>query len=501
MRALLPLLLLSACGGAPETKTPEVPEAPKSDLVLLAGNSPVVELRLVFRAGSAYDPAGKEGLSWLAAHTIVEGGTEALSYSELLATLHPWAASIGVQVDKELVTLHARCHKDHIQAFLPLLRDVVLKPRLGQSDFDRLKQKAITRLTQEVRTANDEELSKLVLESVIFAGTPLAHPALGTEAGLKALSLEDVKAWRSAGLVKARLTGGVAGAVNDSVRAAVEALVAALPEGKAPAALPAPQAPKKSLLVIEQPTGKSTAISIGHTYDLRRGHADFPELALTASYFGEHRQGHGVLFDTIREKRGMNYGDYAYAEHFAQEGWGRFPLTNVARSQQYFSVWIRPVKNAERHFGLRIAMWNLDRLLKEGLSAEQMEATRKFLDGYLYLQQQTDMRRLGYALDDRYYGLQTNFGDWLRAAWKGGKPEALKKALTDNVKADVMSVVVVTPDAQAFVDAVLAEAASPKAYGSPKSDEILAEDKVIEAYKLGFTKEQVRVLPSAQVFK
>lgn len=39
------------------------------------------------------------------------------------------------------------------------------------------------------------------------------------------------------------------------------------------------------------------------------------------SCFGEHRQFHGIWMTEMREKRGLNYGDYAHAESFLQEGW------------------------------------------------------------------------------------------------------------------------------------------------------------------------------------
>ncbi len=494
------VLLAAGCGATPETVTrpaPGLKVAPST--VALATDSPIAEIRLVFRAGSAYDPAGKAGLAWLTAHAMVEGGTESLSYPELLETLHPWAASISVQVDREQVVVAARCHRDHLDAFYPVLRDVILKPRLAQADFDRIRQKATAKLTQEVRSANDEALSKLVLESVLFAGHPYAHPPLGTEAGLSAATLADVKAHRDATLTRARLTIGVAGAAG-GLLGRLQADLAALPAGHGAPAVAAPAADAYRLVVVEQPTAKSTAIAIGHTLPLVRGDADFPALALAASYFGEHRQFHGVLFQSIREARGMNYGDYAYVEAFRQEGWGRFPRTNVARTRQHFLVWIRPVPNADRHFATRIAMWNLRRLVANGIPEADFRTTRGFLDGYLYLQAQTDMRRLGYATDDRFYGLSTPYADGLRAAWKTLDAAQTGAAISRHIRPAAVTVVVITADAQGFVDAVLAEAESPKSYASPKPEAVLKEDAEIARLKLGFGEAQVQVIQASSLF-
>ena len=46
----------------------------------------------------------------------------------------------------------------------------------------------------------------------------------------------------------------------------------------------------------------------------------------------------------MRESRGLNYGDYAYIEYFPR-GMNRFePEPNLARHQQIFQIWIRPVE-------------------------------------------------------------------------------------------------------------------------------------------------------------
>ena len=66
-----------------------------------------------------------------------------------------------------------------------------------------------------------------------------------------------------------------------------------------------------------------------------------------------------VLYQRIREVRGMNYGDYAYPEHFEQDGWGTFPLANVARRDQYFSIWLRPLRPEQAHFAIRLAIHEL----------------------------------------------------------------------------------------------------------------------------------------------
>ena len=55
------------------------------------------------------------------------------------------------------------------------------------------------------------------------------------------------------------------------------------------------------------------------------------------------------------------------------------PPPNVARSQQAFRIWLRPVPPPMAHFAIRIAKYELDKLVREGISAADFEATKSFL--------------------------------------------------------------------------------------------------------------------------
>ena len=66
---------------------------------------------------------------------------------------------------------------------------------------------------------------------------------------------------------------------------------------------------------------------------------------------------------------------------------------------------------------------------------------------------------------------------------------------------DRMRVVVITKDADGLRDAIIKGTPSPIKYNSPKPDDILAEDKIIETYKIGVRPEQVAVVPVERVFQ
>lgn len=490
------------CIGCPASKNAKAPKAGDiRQITMPEESSPFVNFRVVFLAGSIDDPKGKEGLTSLTAHLYAEGGTKDLSYPEILKKLYPLSAELSVHVDKEVTVFQGRVHRDLLDDFYPIFRDVLIAPRLDQENFTRLKDKALSELTFGLKQNDDEALGKAALEAMIYEGHPYAHPIVGTEAGLRAITLDDVKAQAARLFTQDRVLVGLAGAYLQDFPQKVLADLSALPAKGAPRVeLPSPQTHARPRVLIVEKETASTAISFGFPIALTRADEDFAALDIARSYFGEHRQFHGVLFKKMRGDRGLNYGNYAYIEAFTQEGWSTLPLTNTPRRQQFFSVWIRPVQPQHGVFALKQAMRELDRLVQEGLSQESFEATRNFLTGYTRLYEETESRRLGYALDDRFYGLKAPHLSHMREKWKTLSVADTNQALQKYLKQEGVQIAFVTKDAQGLKEALLSKAPTTIEYASPKDASILEEDKLIGAYDLGLEASDIQIIKVADLF-
>src|SRR5262249_54582064 len=163
--------------------------------------------------------------------------------------------------------------------------------------------------------------------------------------------------------------------------------------------LPAPPHYKENQVLIVEKDARANAISIGRPLGITRSDPDFYPLTVARSYLGEHRTFNGVLMIRLREIRGLNYGNYAYVENFIQDSWTTFPLPNITRRQQHFEIWLRPVPPHNALFALRGALFETDRLIRDGIPQAGFEATRKFLANYSNLWAQDATRRLGFAID------------------------------------------------------------------------------------------------------
>jgi zinc protease len=491
------ILALVLGAGAP-ARAQEEPTVTNVKLLPVPGHD-VVTFRLMFLAGSIHDPKGQEGLTALTARLMVRGGTQALTAAELNQALFPMAAELDVQVDKELTVIVARVHRDHLAPFMRLLADVVTRPRLDPAELERLRREALAEIEQRLRSSDDEGLGKAALEALLYEGHPYGHPVVGTVAGLKRITLADVKAHAARVFTQDHLIVGLAGKVDLPLARLVKIKLNGLPkEGTKPLDVPPPKPSRVKVLIVEKPA-EATAISLGYPYELRRGHRDFYPMMLGVSAFGEHRQMGGRLFEELRAKRGLNYGDYAYAEAFTQEGGSTYGLTNVPRRLQQLSIWIRPVEHKNGLFALRAALYETAKLQKSGLTAAEIDKQKGFLEGYTRLWELTDSRRLGYALDEIFYGPRNHLGAF-RAAMARMTPAEVNAVLRKYVRPEQLKIAIVTSNGQALRQALLAGAPSPAHYASPKPADVLAEDKQIAAFPLGLKPDEIKVVKASELF-
>jgi zinc protease len=480
-------------------------EPRKARVLVQQSPGPVVELRFMIEGGSRDDPRGREGLSHVMLTSMLEGRAAGVSYPERARLLYPMAAALSGYVGREQTVLVGRVHRDHLAAFYPLLRGILLEPAFDAADVDRVRARALSSLTQDLRGADDEELGKQTLQAMLYEGEPREHPELGTESGLSAIRAADASAhWER--LVCARrlsvaLSGPLPEALLEELRgdlAKLERSACAASEA-APATAPARAA--RRVWIVDKPEAQSVAISIGIPIDATRSHADHAALTLAAAYLGQHRTFAGRLMQAMREQRGLNYGDYAYAEHFEQDGDTRFPLPNVARREQYFSIWIRPVRAEHAHFALRQALYELARFLEEGPSEADFTRIQTFAHRYYALYAQTEQQRLGYTLDDLFYDRGAPYLEELRAAFAALTRDQLRAAVARHLSLERAQIAIVAPQATRLAEALVEDAPSPITYGSEKSQAILQEDARIAAHPLRLTRDQIRVIPVTEIFR
>jgi len=473
--------------------------APK--FVEMPGDSPLVTFRVVFLTGAASDPADMPGLASLTAAMLAEGGTRKLTYEEILERMFPMATSVHYQVDKEMTAFSAVTHVDNLDEFYQIFRDMLLDPGWRESDLKRLRDQQINFLRVSLRGANDEELGKEVLYQAIYEGHPYGYHNAGTVSGLKRITLDDLKAFYGKHYTQANLVFGIAGGYSPEFLAQVKKDFASLPEGKRnEVKRPAPKKIEGIHVRMIEKNTRSVAYSIGFPIGVTRGHPDYIPLLVASTYFGHHRSSGGRLFQRMRQLRGLNYGDYSYIEYFPRGMFQFEPDPNLARPQQIFQIWIRPVEPPTAHFALRLAMYELDKLIREGIPEEDFERTRSFLSKYVNILTKTKDAELGYAIDSLWYGIP-DYNTYLKQGLAKLTREDVNRAIRKHLRTDDLWIAVVAKGCEELKRKFLSGEPSPMKYNSPKPKEILEEDKIVERWKIPFREDGFEIIPVDQVFE
>ncbi len=472
-----------------------------SSNVFQPSSSPLVSLRIQFITGSTADPAGKEGVANLTAAMIAEGGSRNLTNKQITELFNPMATSFRSHVDKEMTTFVGQTHVDNLAKYYEIISQMLLEPGFREEDFSRLKKNSIDFLKTSLRENNDEELGKERLYNIIYAGTGYENHSVGKISSLEKLTLQDVKDFYAKNYTQANLVLGVSGGFDQKFSNQLTADFARLPKGERMATKNiAPNLADGMKIDIVKRETRATAISLGFPIEVNRAHKDYAALALVASYFGQHRSSNSYLYGRIRELRGLNYGDYAYIEYFPRGMYQFAPDPNLARQSQIFQIWIRPVEPQNANFTLRAAIYEYDKLVKNGLDQQTFAETRDFLTKYVNILTQTKDAELGYALDSKYYGIP-NFNEYMKSQLAKLTLSDVNRAIKTHLASNNMRVVMITKDAEGLRDEIVNNKPATISYASPKPKEITDEDQTIFTYPIPVKAADVSVTPIERVFE
>jgi zinc protease len=468
-------------------------------VLLPSPDSPLVSIRLMFDAGSIYDPPGKEGLSALTALMIGRAGTARRPYEGLIEALYPMAARIDVATEREVVVLEAQVHRETLADFTALLEEVLLQPGFREEDFTRNREQLLAFLTTTLRSASDELLGLELVQQQVFRNHPYGHSEAGTVKGLGAITLQDVREFYRARYTQAALIVGLGGGYPSGFDGTLRSRLAALPAGMpARRDLPAPAPIEGRRFTLVDKRTESVGIHFGYPLALTRKDADFYPLLVANSFLGEHRTFHGRLMHQLRSLRGLNYGDYSYIEFWDNPPGTSNPSPNTPRRQQYFSVWLRPVVPDNAVFAFRAAVSEVDRLIARGLTDEEFALTRDFLVSYSKLWARDQAARLGFHMDSRFYGMPY-FIDHLEERLSGMTAADVNRAVKKYLQTANFEAVFVTGDAAGLRARLVDGAPSPIKYANPVPAEVSAADAQIAA--LPIKAADVRIVPVAETFK
>lgn len=332
-------------------------------LFVPAPELPMVDLRLVFDAGSARD-GDRPGLASLTNALLAEGagGESAEAISERFAGLGAEFGR-GALRDMAWLSLRSVTDSDLLSPAVETFALVAGRPDFPPSAFERQRSRMLVGL--EHKRQRPSALAQDAFYEAVFGNHPYAQPPEGSESSLQALSPEDTRDFHARHYVGSNAVLAMVGALSREQAEALAAEAAGrLSPGEPPSPLPAVQQLQGPVEVsLEHPSSQSHLL-LGQP-GISRDDPDF-----FALYLGNHVLGGSGLVSrlhhSIREQRGLSYSVYSYFLPMALSG----PF--VAGLQ---------TRNDQAEDALKLLRAEVARFVEEGPTAEELAAAKKNISG------------------------------------------------------------------------------------------------------------------------
>ena len=147
--------------------------------------SPVAYVGVMVGAGTRHEQADENGLAHYIEHCVFKGTTRH-SARAIIHAIEGIGGEINAYTTKEETTFYAAILAEHVQLTLHLIAEMILQPTFKKEETD--KERMV--ILDEIESYNDQP-SELIyddFESLVFHGTSLAMPILGTKKTLRHIS-------------------------------------------------------------------------------------------------------------------------------------------------------------------------------------------------------------------------------------------------------------------------------------------------------------------------
>lgn len=394
-------------------------------LFVAAPEIPMVDVRLVFAAGSARD-GERSGLASMTAAMLSEGAGD-WDADAIADRLDGVGAILSASVDRDMatVTLRTLNRQSAFDTAVDTFATLIARPTFAPDELERVRQNRLVALRQD--DESPRSVAQKALYRAVFGTHPYASDSSGTPDSITTLKREelvDFHARHYAG------SNAVLALVGDLDRAEAEALanrlVAGLPTGKPAARLPeVPELARGTLESIAFPSSQTTVLA-GQP-GMRRGDPDYFTL-----HVGNHILGGSglvsILMDEIREKRGLSYSTYSAFLPLAQPG--PFLMSLQTRNDQ-----------AEQ--ARAVLLDTLKRFIDRGPTEAELTAAKKNITGGFPLKIASNSNIVQYLAVIGFYDLPLDYLDRFRERIESVTAAQIRDAFARRVHPERLAIVTV----------------------------------------------------------
>jgi zinc protease len=362
-------------------------------IVVPTSRLPLVDFRLVARAGSVNDPAGREGVAGLTADLLTQGAGKRTA-KQLADDIEFVGGSLAASAGAEQLVVTCEVLKKDLPVGLELFRDVIVSPTFSAGDFARKQQEALGQI------ASDKSEPSVIADNAMtrwfWGESPLGHPAIGWEPSVKAVTRDDVVGFHRRFLTPERSVLVVVGDVDAKafVASLTQAFAAWKPAGAAPAGDPYGPAPPlhgRTVRIVNKPEATQAQIRM-MCPSVPRNHPDWYALEVANTICGAGFTSR--LVNSIRVEQGLTYSiGSAFRQNRAA---GAFRISTFTRNDQ-----LRKCVDA--------VLAEVKKLADGGPSDAELDKARNYLKGQFPLGLQSPDELAGEIANVEFFGLPADF--------------------------------------------------------------------------------------------
>ncbi|MBA4117378.1 MAG: hypothetical protein C0514_00580 [Candidatus Puniceispirillum sp.] len=333
---------------------------------------PVVSLVMSFQAGSTQAPKDKIALPDFLASILTEGAgdLDAKSFAE---RLQDKGISISVSSTPDRLFVAMRAPRRHWQEGLSLLKLMLTKPRFDPDAFERVRQSMIQGFENAKLTPGwkaSEALTELLYKDHPYGAT------VKSAADINAINVKDLDHFlRQCVATDSMIVGGCGDVSPQDLVSAVEEITKSLPvkgDYKAVAEASFPDQGETRSLATPHP---QSVVLFAHP-GLHVTHPDALKLYVLTYVLGGGSF-HSWMMEEIRTRKGLAYdagcGTSSYAHAALVKGSVQSDGKTVFAAMDLIKSLVKKLKN-------------------EGISQEELDATKSFLEGSLPLELSSSLK-------------------------------------------------------------------------------------------------------------
>ncbi len=390
-----------------------------------ASQLPMIDIRLVFNAGSARD-GKKYGVARLT-NTMLSQSAGEWTTDEIAERFEDVGANFSTSAlrDMAILSLRSLTDKTLLQQAIDTFKVVVSQPAFKEEELKRKKSHQLISIQNQLQSPSS--IANNAFYAAIYVEHPYAHPTIGNKETVSALSVADLKAFYQRYYVAANLTIAIVGNVDQKqAQNLAEEITAGLEQGQTAEKLAEIDLAKKAETIHKEYAATQTHILVGQV-GMKRGDADYFNLYVGNHILGGSGFGSRIMQE-IREKRGLAYSSYSYFIPMQVQG----PFTMGLQT-----------KTAKTKEALQVLNKTLQDFVQKGPSKEELEHSKKNITGGFPLRVDSNKDITEYLAVIGFYNLPLDYLNTFNDKVNAVTVDTIKDAFKRRIQVDKLLTVTV----------------------------------------------------------